>query len=342
MKKRGISLENSTTAGYWTNEIIKIDKFDPLDTDSAKAAYGKYVAQLTIQKNAFDFQVALAKYMQVLFEANVILNNELKKKNLYEQCVAVEKIAALPDKLDNILETVLENADTKNPSIIQYVYDKVLGQNFPPTCPSKNPGSTESGGAYPARKRGDPTSEPDPNAALVKGLEPWAKAFLKGVVNNAKVITDTTCPKGTAGDGYTCIPEVFEKNQILGSVDDIVLKKVVGAVGDMLYESTTPLTSKTLSILPVGVSELSDTGSAPMETFATAFYLQFVFVFVGSACLLTFAYSWMNIKRVEKKRARKYKIPENARLNVPGVGKVKLCGKKQKNAELSRETIVPA
>lgn len=123
---------------------------------------------------------------------------------------------------------------------------------------------------------------------------------------------------------------MFEANKILDSVDDIILKRVVGAVGDLAYESTTPLTSKTFSLIPTGISELSETGSAPFENFATAFYLQFVFVFVGSACLLTFAYSWINIKRVERKRHKKYKIPENARLNVPGVGKVglKCCGKR--------------
>lgn len=118
---------------------------------------------------------------------------------------------------------------------------------------------------------------------------------------------------------------------------DIILNEVVGAAGDLFYESTTPFTSKTLSLVPVCFSELSDTVSGPFENFAIAFYLQFLFVFVGSACLLTFAYSWINIKRVERKRHKKYQIPENEQLNVPGVGKVGLkgCCSKKKQAKES-------
>ena len=35
MSKRDIALENGATAGYWTNEIIKVDTFDPLDNDAS-------------------------------------------------------------------------------------------------------------------------------------------------------------------------------------------------------------------------------------------------------------------------------------------------------------------
>lgn len=251
----------------------------------------------------------------------------------------------LPAKLDNIIQTTIE---TKNGtlSIVEYVYAEVLGENLP-TCTSKTTGNAETGGAYPIRK-----NDPQGKIPFVPHLEEQAKEFLKGVVNNAKVITASVskCPTGTSGDGYTCISTAFKENKILGSIDDIILKKVIGAAGALFYKSTTPFTSKTFSLLPVGISELSDTASVPMETFATAFYLQFVFVFVGSACLLTFAYSWMNVKRVERKRSRKYKIPENSSLRVPMVGGVGtgLCGKrgccekKQKNAKVTRETVVPA
>ena len=170
------------------------------------------------------------------------------------------------------------------------------------------------------------------------------------MANNTKIIFRTDCPNGEGGKGYTCLPQVFQENKILGSIDDIILNNVVGAVGDFLYKDTTPLTSKTFSLFPVGVSEASDTLSGPLEIVAEAIYLRFIFIFVGSACLLTFAYSWMNIKRVEKKRSRRYKIPENAALNVPMVGGVGagLCGKrcccakKQKKVAATREAVVAA
>lgn len=85
-----------------------------------------------MQRHAFDFQVALAKYMDLLFKANAILNSDEIKENLKKQCEDVEKIAALPDQLDEIVYTVLEEKDGV-PSIIQYVYDSVLGESLP-TC----------------------------------------------------------------------------------------------------------------------------------------------------------------------------------------------------------------
>ena len=228
----------------------------------------------------------------------------------------MEEVTHIPDKLQSVVDTVFKEDSTATAaekSIMQYVFEDVLGESKP-TCED---GKVKTVGA--------PLS--DQSKSFIGGIEDSVMDLVLNLIQNlGQAFRTGECPAAT---DYKCVPALFQQYEVLKSLDDALMVPV-NAVGNLLYDDSTPLTSKAVAVIPNGISELSAVLSAPMESFAVAFYLQFLFVFVGSACLLTFAYSWINIKRVEKKRSKQYRIPENADLNVPMVGGVGwgLCGKR--------------
>lgn len=76
MTRRGIYPKGQDNIKFTNVQIV----VDP--TLSPEKQYAKYKIQYEMQKHAFDFQIALAKYMDLLFKANAILNSEEIKKNL--------------------------------------------------------------------------------------------------------------------------------------------------------------------------------------------------------------------------------------------------------------------
>lgn len=78
--------------------------------------------KLDIYKHAFDFQVALAKYMDTLFTINKVLNEEKRKEPLASQCANMELVNKLPDQIDVVIATAIENPGQSPQSITEYVF----------------------------------------------------------------------------------------------------------------------------------------------------------------------------------------------------------------------------